>query len=216
MIGQIYISNSISDISQGIANNYTIIALVDNGDEYRYISCVVMGNLLPPYESLSAEIDGDMQAAAQIYYQYLIGKIPVISNIIAAMYKGKNILLFVPPDESMNFNFVNVFMMFFAEVFGIGIGTGQSQCTISDTPQYEAMRADTLFINSHIDFETYCSLMPSGSMPSEYACNKIMQMSNYRFTTIQECATYCFQYINSMKRQQQTGMQSVVFRVNKP
>lgn len=175
-----------------------------------------MGNLLPPYESLSADIDGDHQNAAAIYYSYLMSpeKIRVIANILAAMKMGKSILLFVPEDESMNFGFVTVLNTFFANFFGICIGMGTTPYAMSMEPVFVARRADAMFINDLMTFQEYCVMMPPNIPASENACGKIMQSINYRFNSMPECVNYCNQYIDAM-RQQSTGTFTPVFRVNK-
>jgi len=213
MNGKLYISSDFGDVRNVIANGTTVVALVDDAEKYRYINCVIMGNLLPPYESLSAEIDGDTQTSAAIYYSYLMSKINVIANILAALNMGKNILLFVPEEESMNFGFVNVLISFFLNVFGIKI-----QCRfndyyeISNEPIFVARRADALFVNELIQFDVYCAMMPQGVLPSEEACGRMMRSINYNFSTMGECVNYCNQYIESV-RQQKAGVFTPVFRV---
>jgi len=211
--GKLYISSDFNDVHNTIANGATVVALVDDAEKYRYINCVIMGNLLPPYESLSAEIDGDTQTAAAIYYSYLMSKINVIANILAALNMNKNILLFVPEEESMNFGFVSVLLSFFLNVFGITISVNmQSPCLISNEPIFVARRADALFINELIPFDAYCAMMPRNVLPSEDACGMMMRSINYRFNNMLECVNYCNQYIEAV-RQQKIGTFSPVFRV---
>lgn len=214
MFGKMFISCRLDDVSNCIVNGGTVIALVDDDvEKYRYINCAIMGVLLPPYESLSAEIDGDTQTAASIYYSYLMTKIDIIANILAALNMNKTILIHVPVEESMNFGFVTVFTSFFLNVFGISIGNDASvQPGISNEPVFVARRADALFINGLIPFDEYCAMMPINMPPSENACGVMMRSINYRFNSMIECVNYCSQYINAV-REQKSGMFSPVFRV---
>jgi hypothetical protein len=214
LTGKIFITSDFSDVRNAIANGATIVALVDEPEKYRYINCVIMGNLLPPYESLSAEIDGSPDVAANIYYSYLMSKIPVIANILAAMNMNKNIVLFVPEEESMHFGFVRVLLSFFLNVFGITISTSLNiSSNINDDPVFIARRADALFVNNLIPFEEYCLMMPLTIAPSENACAKIMHSINYRFNSMPECISYCGQYIAAIQQQQKQVLFSPVFRV---
>jgi hypothetical protein len=213
MLGKMYISSDFNEMSNFIANGATVLAFVDEAEKYRYINCIIMGVLLPPYESLSAEIDGDANTAAVIYYSYLMSKINIIANILAALNMGKHILIFVPAEESMNFGFVNVLLKFFLDVFGIKICTGSGDSyEISNDPVYVSRRADALFVNDLIPFENYCMMMPPQYIPSEAACGKIMQSINYTFNSMQECIIYCGQYIHAIQEQKR-GVFSPVFRV---
>lgn len=207
-------------VANAIASGTVVVAMVDNVEEYKYINCVIMGNLLPPYESLSAEIDGQPEVAAGIYYNYLMSpeKLMALSTILAALYRGKNILIFTPEEESMHFGFVGVFRKFFADRFGIIIGMGNEQCQYFPNPEYSAARADLLFLNNLIQFQEYCMLMPPNLPPSQMACGKIMQSLNYRFNNMQECINYCHQYLEATRQDlvKNRGMFTPVFRVKQP
>jgi hypothetical protein len=218
MWGNIFISNSIDDVRSAIASGVTVVALVDDADKYRYINCVIMGNLLPPYEALSAEIDGNIDIANNIYYAYLGSpdKIAAIANILAAMNMGKSILIYVPEEESMHFGFIKVFMAFFDNVFGICIGTAKTECIISQRVEHMARRADVLYINGLIPFDQYCLLLPPGVMPSEIACGMMMRELNYRFNSMQECIGYCSQYISAVRQQLTSDKICPAFREKRP
>jgi len=210
----LFISNDFNDVRGAIANGITVVALVDNADDYRFLNCVIMGVLLPPYESLSAEIDGNKPLAAQIYYQFLFSKLDIFANLLAAIYRGKRLLLFVPEDESMNFGFVNVLISFFAQTFGITPGIpGTSECIVNDGDIFSANIADTMFVNGLINIQEYCILMPASIPPSENACGRLMQFMNYRFDSMQQCVQYCTQYIAACKPKK-GELFSPAFRVN--
>jgi len=87
-------------------------------------SFVSFGALLPPYDALNAEIDGDKQAYAYIYENYLSSNqvvYEIFASIIVALYSGVNMLIYVEEgDELSHLNFLLEYMQV---KFGITVGT---------------------------------------------------------------------------------------------
>lgn len=80
--------------------------------------------LLPPYESVSAEIDGNIDAANYIYEQYLDTSEPcfgMFATILVALYNGVNIVLYI--DGGHDLSYINVLLKYFDVRYGLRIGT---------------------------------------------------------------------------------------------
>lgn len=223
MYGMPYIVNQMSSIRQAIAEGATIVALVDEPGELEYIQGIVtLGILLPPYESLSAELDGNKEMAASIYMEYLSSKerMDAITAVLAALHAGKSIVFYVPEEESMNFGFVRTFMYFMAANLGVfigdGIGLGEP---FSPRPGYdtnyskEALRLELLLINGFLPFDQFCVEYPPTIVPTDMTCSFIMQFTNYKFANMDQCKDYCVQQINAVKTQMTTNKKVPLFRV---
>lgn len=108
--------------------SYLVIGLLDNpksifGDETMVRS---IPYLLPPYIANEAENLGDMNSFYALYYQHLAS--PEADSycalLMAGMYKGFNILFYVNPDE-YDLTFVQAFLKYWQDNFGITIGNKQ-------------------------------------------------------------------------------------------
>lgn len=221
MWGSILFTDSIDEVKNFIANQFTVVAMVDNQRQYQQLGFVTMGALLPPESAIFAEIDGNYPAAQAIYKQYLSSAgLEYIACLLAAMYAGKNIAIYLPADESMNFNFAQVFAQYWAENFGITIGSSAVDSSMElINPEYMANIANLLYGFGMIPFQLYCSLVPPNTPPSEMVVGKLMQSLNYNFPTMELAVKFCMQYIGNEKYQQSlvdSGEQvnaSPVFRV---
>jgi len=221
MWGSILFSDSIDDVKDAIANHFQIVALVDDQQKYQQYGFVTMGVLLPPEQSIFAEIENRYEEAEQLYLEYLnTTVIEQITALLAALLSGKNLMLYLPMDESMNFKFIQVFSRFFQSMFGITIGSTAVDSSMTNDPVTMQNIANVLYSFNFIPFELYCSLMPIGGSPSEAVCAKMLQSINYNFNNMNECVAYCIQYIANEKEQQRlkdegNTMINPVFRVNK-
>lgn len=87
------------------------------------IECSV---LLPPYEAVSAEIDGEMNAFEAIYGSYLTFSeacFGMFTTILVALNRGVNITMYV--ENGSELSHFNYLLRYFENTFGIIIGTAQ-------------------------------------------------------------------------------------------
>lgn len=203
MWGHIILINQYEDITTCIQNGYSVIALTDDVEQFQYTPVLTAGVLLPPYEALSADIDGNIQMSDNIYYQYLMGidRMNVISTIIAALHMGKNLAFYIPFDESVSFRFAANLVQFFITNFGIYIGDGiglgfQPAPSLDISPQCEAARLEIIYNFDRMDFNQFCKEYPPNIIPTDICCAKIMQQFNYGFQSTDDCRQYCYQIIN--------------------
>lgn len=222
MWGSIIFTDSIDEVKNLIASQFTIVAMVDDQRRYQQLGFVTMGALLPPESAIFAEIDQNYPMAQSIYEQYLSGPgLEYIAALIAALYAGKKLALYLPADESMNFGFIQVFAQFWAKNFGITIGSSAVDSSMDIVnPEFMANIANMLYGFNMIPFQVYCNLVPANAIPNEIVVGKIMRSLNYSFPSMEIAVQFCSQYINNEKYQQsliESGKQqnaSPVFRVN--
>lgn len=107
MIGTISISNDIEFVMTILNNNfdkvYKIIVVDQDGEFPIPLGGSVLGGsvLLPPYEILSMYIDGNIPQFKASYYEYLEFNPQAreyISTIMASIYLGNQIVLYIKPD----------------------------------------------------------------------------------------------------------------------
>lgn len=84
--------------------------------------------LLPSYEAIAAELDGDIEAARSIYYAQLQSREcdMYITAILLASSRGIPITIYIGPDEA-TMNFIDIFMAYFYNSYGITFCTAQSE-----------------------------------------------------------------------------------------
>ena len=84
--------------------------------------------LLPPYPSVMAELDNDINTAYSQYIGYLNSREPnmFICAIIAALLKGINIVILVGANES-EMKFIDWFFQYMSNSYGIHIQTNEFQ-----------------------------------------------------------------------------------------
>lgn len=230
-----YIVNQISDLRKGIADGLTAIALVDDPEPFKYTTVYTLGVLLPPYESLSAKIDGEDQIFEQIYFEYLDQQMSVTSQLLAALHMGKPLMFFVDEESSLQLGYASAFVKYFGIRFGIGIADGigmgfNINPGVDTNPNYEAFRLEQVYLNCEnvLPFEEFCLEYPNGMYPSDIVSQKMLMKMGYQLPpTSEETRTLCANIINSVKnqllqmqqmnpnQQQQKPAQVIAFKVNK-
>lgn len=89
----------------------------------QYYNMIIGSILMPDYNTMECEINGDLQSFATRYYAYLSSESPnmFIRTIIAALYKGTNILLFFPP-QAQGLHYPEFLISYLFEVHGLQCG----------------------------------------------------------------------------------------------
>ena len=84
--------------------------------------------LLPPYDAMAALLDGDMNRFGSIYDEFLATSYEantLISIILAALYKGVNMILYIPVAE-YNLGFIGNTLNYIAYATGCFPGFGET------------------------------------------------------------------------------------------
>lgn len=89
----------------------------------QYYNMIIGSILMPDYNTMECEINGDLQGFVNRYYAYLSSESPnmFIRTIIAALYKGTNVLLFFPP-QAQGLHYPDALISYLFEVHGIQCG----------------------------------------------------------------------------------------------
>lgn len=105
---------------------------------------ISFGALLPPYDALNAEIDGDIASYAYIYESYLNNSqvaYEIFASIIVALYSGVNMLIYV--EEGDNLSHLNFLIEYLQVKFGITVGTDVSPYMYN--PMYDSFISMILY-----------------------------------------------------------------------
>lgn len=200
--GNIVFSDNFPDIEIILRNKGKVIVLADDPTPYAHIPGVlVMSILLPPAAAIYAELDNNKILAEAVYRQHLQSDsaLRALAGILTALLARVDIMIYIDRDESMSFEFAQVFASAFHEMFGIHIGSMAAPSTMGPTPIQVAQMANIMFGFNFIPFEMYCVLMPTNMVPSDLVMTKIIGSSPYRFNTAGDAATYAMRLIAATK-----------------
>lgn len=144
------------------------VVIVDEGDSTfdNVPNTMNASVLLPNYESVAMELDGNQMGAHNAYMEWLNTKecMDYMCLISLAIYRGVPIMLYFG-QESKEMNFMNELLFVFLSSFGIKFGyvsadSGYANMngSIEETIMVEAFGA--LLIRGIIDIPTYFNMMP--------------------------------------------------------
>ena len=158
MLGSINVTSDIKLVEDVLYSGGVKVVIVDEENPFQGANnIVVMGSvLLPPYEALAAMIDGETRIFAQIYHEYLCRREPesFIVLLITCLYRGMNILLFIPDQEA---DFLQPLLYQFA-LFGIIVGSVSNVFMIN--PQQEPQRVILMYLYDYITADEYLKMLP--------------------------------------------------------
>ncbi len=119
--GTIFITSDFEKIkSLPVAGGVMVISLDEDNRLSEISPNIIEGTcLLPPVEAKIAEVDGDMMRYDEIYLSYLYTQQDFMSAIVAFLYKGGNMIIYLPEDYSYT---KDKFCEFIFKIYGIHIG----------------------------------------------------------------------------------------------
>lgn len=126
---------------------YKVLALMDNANSFfKGVEIYSTQVLLPPYTALEAENMGDLNTFYSLYYQHLATAEcdSCISLILVGLYKGYNILFYVDKDEE-SMAFVQAFLKYMQDAFGLTIGNKEHQQCAFNTDFEDIIRLKMYF-----------------------------------------------------------------------
>lgn len=174
MKGTMYITND-PQIVLNSAQNYSIICISGESDTYQDLikatNASVATILLPSYDAVMMELDGNIDGFVNAYFMHLSSNEPsmFINLILRALYNGTNILLYLTKEES-KLNYINVFAKYFNDVFGITIGTESSPYIFN--PLYLPIVYDTLYLNDLMTVSEYLGGFPNNLITNPNTASK--------------------------------------------
>lgn len=122
--------------------------------------------LLPPYQALEAEINGDMVAYETYYGNYLSTNeacFSAIVSLIVAAYHGTNIIMYI--EEGNNLSHKQFLIKYISNRFGIVLGSDSTVFEISS--YYENIIRHLLysFMDGFIPFDYYMDCLAMSNIP---------------------------------------------------
>lgn len=211
--GKEYFSCDYRELSFALYNNFRVIVLDDDTQKYKRMGCVMMSMLLPPYAAVEAEINGNYDAAANIYLNHLNDTqcINIFAALSVVLYAGQNIMFFISPDEANNLQFANIFNKFKANMLGFPGGNIQypDSGILSMNPVHIANRMDIMYGFNLVPFDRYCMDYPFDMNPNVLACNKMAYDINdqmLRSLPMPDLSYYCKDIITVVRKQHLEAM----------
>lgn len=218
MYGTIFITNKLEE-AQITMNHSFVLVFVDEESvkEYEYTGFLPVGVLMPPFESLSAEVDMNLDLAAQLYVNHLEepNRQKTFGVILAALRNGKNICLYVPNDQVMSFHFVVVLMNYMISKFGINIadriGLGfNPECLVDSN--FEPARLNSIMGSGYMDVTDYAANYPDNMYPSIDAAIELVKPYALQTNDPNELLQFAYGVICSTKQSIRNNMTNIVVR----
>lgn len=207
MYGQIYLINNEDELRKMIVSGIDTIAITDDGESFKFTPVLLASILLPPYESVEAETNGDMETAKAMYIGWLSKPscMKCLVTIITALWLGKSIGLYIPYGESKAFSFGATLMDFINMTFGIQVadmcGYGRpAECLVN--PEAEPARLNIMFAYETISIEQFARSYPEGVLPSDFVSNKIVNMygGNFGAYDTNQLRTFAMKYLAQVRK----------------
>ena len=128
--GQLWASADINLAQQSLTQGFKVIYLGDHmslDPNYKDIF-VVATSLIPDYQTLACQIDGDEKAFVGMYLNSLNSKaaLEMFSAIFACLYKGTNIMFYIP-QEALGLNYIQYLLDYIRLNWGIQTQTKSTQ-----------------------------------------------------------------------------------------
>lgn len=205
MFGVGYFASNVDEYFMVLNNpNFSVGIIDDNPEKYKVRNqfglsvmprkdVVMLSSLLPPPEAISAFIDGDPTEGANIYYNFLNSD-TTVQNIISVLLKlffiGRNIVLFVPRDESTSIRFIPVLADYLLDIFGIRIGDIRNPNSAISNPSMMqfANIIKCLYLYNNLSFLDFCMNYPIDIPINEVVSKKVISDNNINIFTISNWA----------------------------
>ena len=181
--------------------NQRVIAITESGPELNIFpqGLVNMGTVLTPNpEAMAAELDGEYEVSDMIYREYLSGNVQdrFIVLMLAALYKGTNILLYIPKDEYTGLTFKNVLLDHIFRMYGVVIGTPEVEFNFN--PNYFPVILSKFYTYDYIDLNEFVLRYPEDIQLSSDVVTK-MTMDIRPMITSTDPAVYHNYFIEYIK-----------------
>lgn len=147
--GQLFATSDINMVNHALSQGVKIIYLGDPisvPDMYKSVF-VTATSLFPDYNTMAMQIEGNEQGFVQMYTASLNSKaaMEMLSVIIACLYKGTNIILYVP-QEASGLNFAQYLLRFIEYNFGIVTQTRSTKFAFN--PEFSNKIIELLYLNN--------------------------------------------------------------------
>lgn len=164
---------------------------------------VTAGALLPPFEAIQAELDGNMLESEALYTQYLQSAEadPYIITLVAAAIKQVPIGIMFGRDES-NFQFPKTFINFMYKVYGLVFGlTNRIQPYVEEA--FIPLDLARLYSMNMIDYQTFMERHPP--LPIHYSIISKLAYDINPLVPVRDMQHYVEYFENVRKTVQDNG-----------
>lgn len=192
MWGKVFYTNSIRDALTACSYGIKVIAIDDeNTIEHKSSGIIVLSVLLPPFEAINQELNGNKRDSYNIYMNYLINTDicrEAFGVILTALFYGKTILFYIAPDQAKNLDYGNILFNYLYNEFGITFGSlmDQNSGEMINTPDKICNRLNMMYATNSIPYEIYCNNYPMQFCPSREVALKIITSFGFDPNTISD------------------------------
>lgn len=161
----------------------------------RYYDMIVGSIIMPNYQAMEADVNGDLQEFTNLYYQYLsTSQAPVqfFATILAALVRGKNIVLYFPA-EARGLRYPMALLNYITNTFGIYTRNGE--VPFNYDMRYNPANAALLYQYNLISPGEYIAY--SGAKYT-MMLDKLSADYNFKYTNPQQIIQYLNAYLNTM------------------
>lgn len=128
--GQLWATSDINVVNQALTNGFKVIFLGDpiSIDPIYKDKFTVGISLIPDYQTMSMQVDGNDEAFIRLYTASLNSKaaVAMLSVIFACLFRGTNIMFYLPP-EAQGLNYAEYLLQFIEYNYGVRTQTRTTQ-----------------------------------------------------------------------------------------
>ena len=201
MAGQLYLTANRNDaINTASFSKILVIGEFSNDPQFNMMVNASSASIfLPPYEAACAECDGNLPAFENLYSAYLNSHdvVEMILVIIRALIMGKNITLYLSPDEAstayskvlLNHLFIN---------YGIQTAIPENGVFFSFNPAFSNKILDLLYLYEYINFAELFTLYDGNHINPMLINKLVIELNPY---TMDRSAQWYQNYFDNYMQQ---------------
>lgn len=148
-----------------ISSNGWVVLLTENPIPFlkNHPNSLGASILLPPYESIAAEIDGNSQVSDEIYIRHLNSSVcsQYINAILVATIARTPIAIYIGKEE-LGMRFVQIFLNYLFNVYGITVGSNSMGIIPSIDEKFLPIILNQLYLVNAIDYNVFMINYPVG------------------------------------------------------
>lgn len=155
--GKLVASSDMNVVNQAFISGAKVIYLGDPAsiiDPIFKENCVMATSLIPDYPTMSMQVDGNEAGFFQMYTSSLNSKaaIEMIAVILVCLYKGINILLYVP-QEAIGLNYAQYLLQFLE--YNYGVVTQTKTTEFNFIPSFTSKVMELIYLNNLITAQEF-------------------------------------------------------------
>lgn len=187
---------------QNMLGSHRIVIIGEPDQQIIQLTNGIVGSiLLPPYPSMMALMDNNIQEFNRLYSEHLSSSEcnSFLAVLIKAMMQNSNILLYMTPDE-YNMYFIP-FSVYMRDMFGITIGSQYNNFSYNNN--YDSQIYSLLYLNDLITVQELFLIYPTGIYFNDMVIMKLINELRppVNFNDINQYRQYFYEYKETTKQQ---------------